>query len=61
MKAYKSTTAGGRFAALVIGTLCGVFAYARLEAGFAGYIELYAAIFCIGGIVGFFTNWQRVQ
>ena len=61
MKAYKSTTAGGRFAALVIGALCGVFAYARLKAGFAGYIELYAAIFCIGGIVGFFTNWQRVQ
>lgn len=61
MKAYKSTTAGGRFAALVIGILCGVFAYARMEAGFAGYIEFWAAICCIGGIVGFFTNWQRIQ
>ncbi len=60
MATYKKTSATGRVAALILGILCGLFAYARLEAGYADFITFWSAVCCLAGFVGFFTNWQRV-
>jgi len=61
MATYKQTIAKGRYAALALGILCGLFAYARIATGYAGFIEFWAVVCFFGGIAGFFTDWQRVR
>ena len=60
-KVYQKTTSGGRFAALILGILFGLFTWARLDAGHAGELEAWTALLSLAGFVGFGTFWQRIR